>query len=191
MEVRLPNEEFGSANYENVWPTEDDLCIVKGWGCTASGLFHIPHSICSCSKRNFRFLGGPVQTHAHAVRLPIVASSECIHRSVGPTRICAGNIRRLAALWSLGAGNDRSQEAELAQRGICAGDSGGPLVCLYNDGKWLQAGVASYTSLNNPGFFPGVFTRVSYYYPWIEHTLQEHSKRQQQQEVTTPHDKEK
>ena len=119
-----------------------------------------------------------MQTHAHAVRLPVVESGECVHRSVGPTRICAGNVGRLSLLLSF-TPDVRADEQSMAERGICAGDSGGPLVCMFSDGKWVQAGIASYTSHRNPGSFPGVFTRVSYYYTWIEKTLQEFAARQQ------------
>ena len=58
--------------------------------------------------------------------------------------------------------------------GICPGDSGGPLVCQYRD-RWLQAGVASYTSGQHPGRLPGVFTRVSYYVDWIESTVRRYN----------------
>ena len=41
--VRLPSDEFGSVDHANIWPREEDFCIVKGWGCTASGDPACPH----------------------------------------------------------------------------------------------------------------------------------------------------
>ena len=54
---------------------------------------------------------------------------------------------------------------------IFQGDSGGPLVCRYNNDRWTLAGVASFTSANNPESFPGVFTRVTEYVDWIEDVI--------------------
>ena len=54
------------------------------------------------------------------------------------------------------------------------GDSGSALVCRHNDGfadRWVQAGIASFTSASRPGEIPGVFTRVSAYADWIQQTM--------------------
>ena len=58
-----------------------------------------------------------MQTRAHAVRLPVVESGECVHRSVGPTRICAGNVGRLSLLLSF-TPDVRADEQSMAERGI-------------------------------------------------------------------------
>ena len=47
------------------------------------------------------------------------------------------------------------------------GDSGGPLVCPTGNGSWVQAGVASFASADNPEEYPGVFVRVGAYLDWI------------------------
>ena len=51
------------------------------------------------------------------------------------------------------------------------GDSGGPMSCLSQDpaeeGKWYVAGVASWGIITCSGV-PGVFTRVSMYWEWID-----------------------
>ncbi|XP_018319314.1 chymotrypsin-C-like [Agrilus planipennis] len=51
--------------------------------------------------------------------------------------------------------------------GTCVGDSGGPLQCASKDGQWILAGITSFGSgCAKPGF-PDVYTRLSYYLPWI------------------------
>ena len=51
--------------------------------------------------------------------------------------------------------------------GIWKGDSGGPLQCSLRDGRWYLAGITSFGSgCAKPGF-PDVFTRITYYIPWI------------------------
>ncbi|KAH1005355.1 hypothetical protein HUJ04_006356 [Dendroctonus ponderosae] len=52
--------------------------------------------------------------------------------------------------------------------GTCVGDSGGPLQCAMADGRWILAGITSFGSgCAKPGF-PDVYTRLSYYLPWIK-----------------------
>nr|CAH7745011.1 unnamed protein product [Callosobruchus chinensis] len=49
-----------------------------------------------------------------------------------------------------------------------SGDSGGPLQCALGDGRWILAGITSFGSgCAKPGF-PDVYTRLSYYLPWIK-----------------------
>ncbi|XP_047736603.1 uncharacterized protein LOC108679254 isoform X1 [Hyalella azteca] len=55
--------------------------------------------------------------------------------------------------------------------GTCIGDSGGPLQCNMKDGRWYLAGVTSFGSgCAKPGF-PDVFTRITYYLPWIKQKM--------------------
>ncbi|XP_019871030.1 trypsin-1 isoform X2 [Aethina tumida] len=52
--------------------------------------------------------------------------------------------------------------------GTCVGDSGGPLQCAMSDGRWILAGITSFGSgCAKPGF-PDVYTKLSYYMPWIK-----------------------
>ena len=48
------------------------------------------------------------------------------------------------------------------------GDSGGPMSCM-EDGVWYVAGVTSWGLVTCNGL-PGVYTRVSKYWEWIEVT---------------------
>jgi secreted trypsin-like serine protease len=51
-------------------------------------------------------------------------------------------------------------------RDTCQGDSGGPLMYESN-GQWFVNGVVSYGRECALDGYPGVYTRVSYYLPWI------------------------
>ena len=60
---------------------------------------------------------------------------------------------------------------KLVNTGFCdlQGDSGGPLVCQNEANEWIQVGVASFTSRDNPESWPAVFARVSKFVQWIKH----------------------
>ena len=45
-------------------------------------------------------------------------------------------------------------------------------MCPSED-KWVQVGIASFTSKNAPGNVPAAFTRVSPYIDWINDTISE------------------
>lgn len=52
----------------------------------------------------------------------------------------------------------------------CSGDSGGPLMSQFGN-TWFLAGVVSFGTQHCDSSLPGVYTRVSSFYPWLSKVL--------------------
>ncbi|XP_035915660.1 clotting factor B [Anopheles stephensi] len=97
---------------------------------------------------------GPQPAILQEVNLPIWTNNEC-RIKYGPaapggiidTMLCAGQ----------------------AAKDSCSGDSGGPL--MVNDGRWTQVGVVSWGIGCGKGQYPGVYTRVTAFLPWIKKNI--------------------
>ncbi|XP_069875807.1 mastin-like isoform X2 [Dipodomys merriami] len=95
----------------------------------------------------------PPPYHLREVAVAVVGNGECDQKYRNSSRhqpairddmLCAG---------------DQDQNS-------CQGDSGGPLVCRWNC-TWVQVGVVSWGRCCGLQNFPGVYTRVASYMPWI------------------------
>jgi trypsin len=97
---------------------------------------------------------GSVQSLLRSVTIPLVSLQTCSagYYALDWNRLCAG----------LAAGGKDS----------CQGDSGGPLLHIDNKtGAMTQVGIVSYgTGCAREGYF-GVYTRNSYFLPWVRSTL--------------------
>ncbi|KAK4871859.1 hypothetical protein RN001_015983 [Aquatica leii] len=97
---------------------------------------------------------GPQPSVLQEVSIPIWSNTDC-RRKYGPAApggivehmLCAGQ----------------------ANRDSCSGDSGGPL--MVNDGKWTQVGIVSWGIGCGKGQYPGVYTRVQTFLPWIQKNI--------------------
>ncbi|XP_044740915.1 proclotting enzyme-like [Chrysoperla carnea] len=97
---------------------------------------------------------GPQPAILQEVNIPIWSNGEC-RAKYGPAApggivehmLCAGQ----------------------ASRDSCSGDSGGPL--MVNEGRWTQVGIVSWGIGCGKGQYPGVYTRVTHFLPWINKNL--------------------
>jgi len=129
-------------------PPEDDIHVFKGVNCIATGW----------GQSKF---GGKLDQKLHQTDLSVVDNQQCqkvynkVYKiAINSYHICAGAVKE--------ASN---------KTGTCVGDSGGPLQCSLRDGRWYLAGITSFGSGCAKSGFPDVFTRLSYYIPWINGKL--------------------
>ncbi|XP_076851792.1 transmembrane protease serine 9-like isoform X2 [Brachyhypopomus gauderio] len=94
----------------------------------------------------------PSSGNLQEVQVPIIGNKQCFclygGRITG-NMICAGALSK--------------------GKYSCQNDSGGPLVVTHGS-IWIQAGIVGYDACNQ-GNFPGVYTRVSQYQPWINQVI--------------------
>ncbi|TGZ61732.1 hypothetical protein CRM22_007807 [Opisthorchis felineus] len=100
-----------------------------------------------------------ITTVLHHVEVPVIAHSKCskLYSLDGVIRIyesmvCAGS--------------------EEGGKDACQFDSGGPLVCKVS-GQWRLIGVVSFGVECGLPEYPGVYTDVSYFVPWIQAIVRE------------------
>ncbi|XP_022123049.2 venom serine protease Bi-VSP [Pieris rapae] len=103
---------------------------------------------------------GPSATHLQVAQVPVVSNSAC-KETYKPYKKQVIDERVLCAGWK-----DGRQDA-------CQGDSGGPLMQpIWNSETYqtffYQIGIVSFgNKCAEPGF-PGVYTRVTHFVPWLE-----------------------
>ncbi|KAK4325433.1 hypothetical protein Pmani_003990 [Petrolisthes manimaculis] len=98
------------------------------------------------------FEGGPQPGTLYKVTLKVVGNDQC-RLKYGPA--APGGIV------------DHYLCAGVDGKDSCQGDSGGPLV-KYEGGVWKQLGLVSWGIGCGKGHYPGVYSRISYFLPWIE-----------------------
>lgn len=92
------------------------------------------------------------------LQIPVVSDRQCSARfqtlrvTLADSQLCAGG--------------------ELG-RDSCNGDSGGPLMNTFKDdsGQWYVKGIVSFGAKCGLDGWPGVYTRVSSYLPWIRQNV--------------------
>ncbi|XP_015906321.1 trypsin-1 [Parasteatoda tepidariorum] len=130
-------------NNENIKP----ICLPKetdtfqGMFCTASGWGKVQMS--SKASEDLR-----------AVAIEVFDNTKC--------QAYTTKFRIPLQIWHLCAGTLHGG------KGTCQGDSGGPLACKTADRGWVLAGLTSFGSGCAKSGFPDVYTRVSYFLPWIK-----------------------
>ncbi|XP_065166497.1 proclotting enzyme-like [Atheta coriaria] len=97
---------------------------------------------------------GPQPAILQEVNIPIWRNSDCRVKYGGAAP--GGIVDHM-----LCAGQD--------SRDSCSGDSGGPL--MVNNGKWTQVGIVSWGIGCGKGQYPGVYTRVEKFLPWIQKNM--------------------
>nr|XP_012139456.1 PREDICTED: uncharacterized protein LOC100876014 isoform X2 [Megachile rotundata] len=116
-------------------------CWTTGWGKDAFGDF------------------GKYQNILKEVDVPIVSNQIC-EQQMRRTRLGPGFNLHPGFIC---AGGEEGKDA-------CKGDGGGPMVCERN-GRWQLAGIVSWGIGCGQAGVPGVYSRVSYYFDWIQQIL--------------------
>lgn len=98
--------------------------------------------------------GGVLPSIVNQVKVPIMSLAECRNQKYKSTRITTS---------MLCAGRPRMDS--------CQGDSGGPLL-LSNGVKYFIVGVVSWGVGCGREGYPGVYTRISKFIPWIKSNLE-------------------
>lgn len=102
-----------------------------------------------------QFSGGPI---LRVVDVPVVAMSKCKRDYSRADMLLATRLREDVQLCAgLDAGGCDA----------CQGDSGGPLTTFDDDGNVVQVGVVSFGIGCAKARFPGVYTRLSSFEPWM------------------------
>ncbi|XP_014286142.1 trypsin-1 [Halyomorpha halys] len=156
-EARIPIDEIlihqSFRNYQN------DIALMR-LSREAKGLSSVclesdgelTDRICTATGWGRNVPAGPLSARLRQVRVPLHKNSLCQDKygpglKIEDGHLCAGKLD--------------------GSTGACIGDSGGPLQCRRQDGRWFLIGITSFGSgCAKPGY-PDVYTRLSYYLPWV------------------------
>jgi len=123
---------------ENFLEKNGDLCQVSGWGQTNSSLGQ------SSAADNLMW-----------TTLPIMKDKYCASR-YNTKRVSYFNQEAMFCAGLKQGGRDS-----------CVGDSGGPYACRNSNGRYVLTGIVSFGRGCARRKYPGVYTRVRTYVPWI------------------------
>ena len=98
--------------------------------------------------------GGSTSAVLMQAQVPLISSGDCANQSAYPSSKLSSNM--ICAGYPQG-GKDS-----------CQGDSGGPLVVPSGQGGHVLAGIVSWGAGCAAPDFPGVYTRVANYQPWLQ-----------------------
>ncbi|XKL61844.1 hypothetical protein PGB90_001677 [Kerria lacca] len=164
-EMRIPIENiFVHEHFHNY---QHDIALLKLSRATGIGTVCLPRgsdldltNLCMATGWGKTTPKGPLSTTLRQIRVPIHNNSICKAKygssiSIQSSHLCGGKLD--------------------GKFGACIGDSGGPLQCILQDGRWFLAGITSFGSgCAKPGY-PDVYTKLSFYIPWIKNHIEKYS----------------
>ncbi|CAL1274367.1 unnamed protein product [Larinioides sclopetarius] len=159
LNERLPNDAFPVCLPEEDNLNQGDNVTVLGWG-------------------RLNFGGRSSRALQQADGIPIVSNE-----------VCNANYSTISTSSFPNGIIDSMICAGIPEGGIdsCEGDSGGPLLREFRRDRWALVGVVSFGfKCGEPGF-PGIYTRVANYLPWITEYVDE-SKRRNESSTDRPMD---
>ncbi|XP_014245627.1 plasma kallikrein-like isoform X2 [Cimex lectularius] len=161
-ELRIQVEEIlihnAFKNYDNdiaLMRLSKRVSMEKGVRSVCLGSRLDVEQLCTATGWGRATQAGPLSSTLRQIKVPLHSNKLC-QEKYGPAvniqegHLCAGKLD--------------------GSTGACIGDSGGPLQCSKN-GKWFLVGITSFGSgCAKPGF-PDVYTRLSFYLPWIQEQI--------------------
>ncbi|XP_071114885.1 chymotrypsin-like serine proteinase [Haliotis cracherodii] len=149
-----PNYNGNAAGYPNdiavlrLTSSMDTSSSAVGTVSLASGSYDYAGQTCTISGWGRLSGGGSTPNNLQKVDMTVLTNNDCSSRwsGISGATINTGHI----CIFESG-------------RSACSGDSGGPLVC----GNTLT-GITSWGISSCSGSYPSVYTRVSYFYSWVQ-----------------------
>ncbi|GAB6023513.1 hypothetical protein CHUAL_008290 [Chamberlinius hualienensis] len=137
LPICLPPDNSDNTTFFNLTGMD---ATVTGWGATGTGR--------------------PASSVLQQVTLPILPNVRCDQ--------AYGNVLGMSVYFPKGISEDMLCAGyETGGKDACQGDSGGPLMVLDNKDQWTLIGIVSVgRGCAEPGF-PGLYTRITQYIPWI------------------------
>lgn len=163
QQIIHPN--FDIATYDN------DIALVKvdkpynlessfshvGTVCVNRDMVLLPYDIATICGFGSRAFHEKTRSHLYETEIAIIDKNTCNKAFGGmitDNMICAGGMIA-------------------NKRDACSGDSGGPITMDLGDGRMSLIGVVSFGNDCAVQNFPGIYTKISNYYDWINNNIDE------------------